>query len=142
MECICSWCQKGHLVNEDILAGIDEEFICADCLLPVITNEEDAKEGSGKRRAKRYPFITLMYMATKGEPQNINKVIILNYSDSGIRMRSEVDVVTGEQVNLRIFGKANDYRILGEIVYSKKIVEPFFDIGIKLIEREHIKKYQ
>lgn len=138
----CSWCQKAvDISSNQLLEGIPEaQYICSDCLLPLLpkTLTVPSEEYGGveeKRTSQRLPLVSQIHVSQGAKKGHLTQALILDISDSGMRLKLVSEISESEKVTLGFLGTEVVYKAEGSVVRLKKnqIEAPdSYEIGVKL----------
>ena len=139
----CAWCQKEiKVASESPFQGYsDAQAICADCIIPMLprsltSHDSLSPEASEEqRRSQRVPLISQIYLTSKAKQHQITPALIIDMSDSGMKIKIGPPLERGETITLGFLGRNMIYKAIGEVARVQPAIDkttPLLEVGIRL----------
>ncbi|MDH5560122.1 MAG: PilZ domain-containing protein [Deltaproteobacteria bacterium] len=145
MKQICNWCQKEFEHDRVLLTHSNPKayYICANCLVPFVMDIRDDEDlemlpSNESRIAPRFPIYSELTISSEKDGKKIDSAIILNISDSGMKLETRLGFEYEEKILLTINGDNVTFQNRGEVVYCQQIntEEPAaYQLGINFEEK-------
>lgn len=143
----CSWCQKITSVSPILTYTTitAEHFICPDCLIPMmpasLTEDEKATGATHKKKENRenprFNLFTQVRLAIQQSGVQQASALVLNTSNSGLKIETAIAIKKGELISLRLIGENRKFAATGKVVYSSSINDDgmiYYQAGIHLLQ--------
>ena len=141
----CSWCQKedSRIAESSLEAKSGAQYICADCLLPLLPMQLEATPAPAsaqataeQRRAQREILFSQVYIASLQQGKRVGPALILDISASGMRIQIGYPLAMGASIVIGFFGQSEIYKYDAEVVYTRTVgvaESTRFEVGMKLL---------
>lgn len=143
LEAQCSWCQKSVEIDKNLpfhdIPGA--QCICTDCLIPILPkslvsgSDLEASDPTDQRSSQRLPVISQIHLSQGKKRALLTHALILNLSDSGMKLQLDTSIDKGIEVILGFLGSKVAYKAIGLVVRCQLLrqrEEPYYELGIRL----------
>ncbi len=137
----CAWCNR-ETEFTDRSIGFDDSanYICPACLIDLLPKTpvritEYGIYGENRRIHKRYPVISSVYLSTTAGFNKYTKIILMDISDSGMKIQLQEKLVKDESITLGFLSEDLVYKAVGRVKHTKELQlenEGVYQAGIEI----------